>query len=171
MKVAILTTDGGPHSPGAWSEQTAGEIMALVKVAADSTHDSEADKARKHSYRKTRMYLEADIMEALEEHHHENMELEKSLLSEGDERLHHPLHPDAGAVDAAVGDIVGCAAKYGEPWASAFNDDGGRAMIHAIVYRHFQSAMDIERSWHCDRKMATGASSDAVRQWKHFRHR
>jgi hypothetical protein len=142
--------------------------MALVKIVPDSPHDSAADKARKHSYRKTRMYLEADIMDALISHHEENKDLEKSLLSEGDERLLHPLHPDAGAVDAAVAEVAACAAKYGEPWASAFSDEGGRAMIYDIVYKHFQTAMDIERSYHVDRQGYN--LSTHAKAWKASRH-
>lgn len=141
--------------------------MTLVKVAPDHFSDTSADLVRKHSYRKTRMYLEADILEALEDHHQDNIDLEKSLLQDDDARLHHPLHPDPGTVDAAVAAVVGAAAKYGEPWASAFEDEGGRAMVHNIVYRHFQSAMDIERSWHVDRQGHD--LSDHAKRWKTLR--
>lgn len=152
MRVGVMITDGGPHSADKWAEESAGEIMALVKVDPDRPEDTAADKERKSSARKTRMYLEADILGVLEPHHSAIQDLERTMLKESDERLNHPMRPDVGTVDAAVNGVVGAAAKYGEPWASAFADEGAKAMVHDIIYRHFQAAMHIERSWHVDRQ-------------------
>ena len=153
MRVSVLTTDGGPHPADKWAEQSAGEIMALVKIDPDYTHDTASDKTRKQSARKTRMYLEADILEALERHHGDVQDLERELLKEGDERLNHPSNPDAGTIEAAVASVVSAAGKYGEPWASAFEDQGAKAMVHGILARHFRAAIDIAASsWHVDRQ-------------------
>lgn len=170
MRVGVMTTDGGPHPADKWAEETAGEIMSLVKVDPDTTDDSDESRARKRKARSDKMRMEADILEAVETFHAANQDNERSHLSvTGDERLSHDLDPHPDHLDGAVEAVVAIARKYGSPYAEAFDSANGRELVTRVIRAHMKTAMDIERSWHADRQVAAGNLSDHVRAFRSLR--
>lgn len=153
MRVGVMVTNGGPHPADKWAEETAGEIMSLVKIEDDQAGDTDEVKENKRKARRVKLRLEADLVDALEPHHFDNQKREKDHLHASDERLNQPYDPEEDLIRAAVDSVVGAAKKYGDPWASAFDSDNGRELITTAVKVHFASAMHVERGWHCDHKI------------------
>lgn len=141
MQVSVLVTNGGPHSAAKWAAVTAAQI---ISIAADSA-SVQAIEGRK---------LELQIIGILEGHHgevqaHERGEIERH----GHRRLVHMLDAEAHALDDKVNQISQAAA--GTIFEAHFGSAGIRAHIRAVLKSHFETSMDIERSWHADRHAHT----------------
>ena len=165
MRVGVMATNGGPHPSDKWAEETAGEIIAYV-VIEDAPTDDDAAREMKRAARRSRMRLEADIVDAVEGHHHDNIVRERSRLEKhGNARLNAAYDDDG--VELAVQAVVDCAQKY-PIYAAAFASDNGREIIRNAIRTHFATAAYIERSYHADRVLAAGEVDDDV---KHFHAR
>lgn len=136
MKVGVMITEGGPHPPEKWAEQTAEQIIDIVETAPEALL-SEARAFR------------AQIVEILTVHHATVQETERNLL-EASGAAHHavPIDPSphlADPVDAII------AAAQDKSFAEHFNKPETRAYLEQTIGSHFATAMHVERSWHRDR--------------------
>ena len=132
----ILITNGGPHSSASWAEATASHILAIADDIAPEK-------------RGAGIKLQAAIIDILEKHHDEVQAGERLFISNDSSRLLGDYTPhDHTDVDAAVTSII--AAGQSTPWAAEFNDSDMPARIKATLLSHFNTNMQIERSWHAD---------------------
>lgn len=136
MFAAVLTTNGGPHSPEKWAIVTAGQIIQVAATAIGV----QAMDARK---------LENKIIDILEKHHGKVQTQERGKIkTHGDERLSHALDPTE-YIDTALDEIV--AAAKGMLYEPHFSKPETRDYLRNLLGQHFATNMHIERSWHADR--------------------
>lgn len=136
MRVGVLITNGGPHSPQDWAQVTAGQIIDI------GSQSPAALLAEARAF-------EAKIVAVLTRHHELVQQHERSQLgAQGSARLAGDLDPTAHIPDA-VDDIV--AASRGTSFAAHFAQARVRDYLERLVGGHFASSMHIERLWHADR--------------------
>jgi hypothetical protein len=140
----ILITNGGPHSGAAWAEATATHILAIADDIAPEK-------------RGVGIKLMGAIVDILEKHHDEVQAGERLFIANDSSRLVADGSPsDHTDLDAAVAAII--AAGQATQWAPDFSDPAMPDRIRATLISHFQTSMQIERSWHADRNPDLGHS-------------
>lgn len=138
MRVSILKTDGGPHSPGKWATATAGQI---IEIAASASADQEAEGRR----------LELQIIDILEKYHSLVQESERNALeTKGSGHLDHYHNPNIHVnVQEVVNEIV--TAGRTTQWAPHFENQEVVNHIYNTIATDMATSMHIERQYHCDR--------------------
>lgn len=141
MKVKVMVTNGGPHPPEKWSEQTAEQLVDVIQV--EPTYPNyEAALQQKN-------VLKDKFMAALTPHHTKVQGKERGHLStKGSEHLASDLDPNE-YLDEAVAAVN--AAVKGSMFEEHFAKPLVQIFIKSTLAGHFASAMHIERSWHADR--------------------
>lgn len=136
MRVGVMVTEGGPHSPDTWAEATADQI---IDISADAPDTKLAE---------ARMFREK-LVEILSGHHQLVQEQERGQIDEqGHARLIHDLDVSE-CVDAPAAEIVETA--RGLSFESHFAKPETQAYLRQVLGSHFATSMHIERSWHADR--------------------
>ncbi len=135
MQVGVMITDGGPHPPEKWAEQTASQIIDIAATAPEA------------KLKEAREFREK-IVAILTPHHAKVQDHERGKLAASIERMATPLDPTphiGEAVDAII------AAAKGLSFEAHFQQPETRAYLENLIGSHFATAMHIERSWHADR--------------------
>lgn len=136
MRVGVLITNGGPHSPEDWAQVTAGQIIDI------GSQSPAALLAEARAF-------EAKIIGVLARHHQLVQQQERGqLVAEGSARLAGALDP-TGHIPDAVDDVI--AASRDTSFASHFAKPDVRDYLERLIGGHFASSMHIERLWHADR--------------------
>jgi len=85
----------------------------------------------------------------LEKHHAIVQKHERDELADDHERLATELKPEDYHVDEAVAAVISAAA--GTVFADHFAKPEIKDYLHRLLAQHFQTSMDVDRSWHADR--------------------
>jgi len=138
MKVSILTTNGGPHSPEKWAIATASNIIEIAASAA-GVQEMEGRK------------LENTIIDILEKHHTSVQLKERDkLVTHGSDALVHEFNVNEHVeIEDVVKEIV--AAGKQSKWSQHFDKPEVLSYIRQVIGTDFATNMQIERFYHCDR--------------------
>lgn len=136
MKIAgIMVTNGGPHPPEKWAEQTASQIIDIAESAPGGL------LAEARTFR-------AKIVDILTGHHFSVQVVERGHLGlHGMARHAHPIDPSPH-VDDPVAEIVEAAADTS--FESHFARPEVQDYIRQTIGNHFATVIDVERKWHLD---------------------
>lgn len=142
MRVAILRTDHGEHSPKQWAYATASRLVEVdPSVIDDRFLDAQA--------------LQLAITRVLIQHHTDVQDIEHAgLTSNADAHLQTDIDVQAH-VDAAFVDIL--AAARGTPWESQFQDTATQGQIRQLLATDFFTAKHIKRETYKDRAAQSAA--------------
>lgn len=139
MRVSILKTDGGEHSPKQWAFATASRLIEVDSNVIDDRFLAAQD-------------LQLAITRALIQHHTDVQDTEHAALTaNADEHLQTEIDVQAH-VDAAFADVI--AAAKGTEWESLFQDPATQANIRQLLAGDFHTAKKIKREWHQHRASA-----------------
>lgn len=129
----VLITNNGPHPADKWAELT---VSQIVDVAGSEPG----------------LKFRSKLAEILEGFHSKVASDEQNKLKKlGDDRLGQPLDVEGEQeLDKMVDELA--AVADGSEWAGHFASPDTRAYIRTLLKQHFRANMDVERSWHADRK-------------------
>jgi hypothetical protein len=139
MKIGIIVTDGGPHSPEKMATACAGALLSFDPSKLDGTRLLAAQR------------LEMAVVEALVPHHASVMETTRNELI-ANSAAHFAkgnLHDPGPALDEAVAAVL--AAADATEWGPAFRDPDKLAQMRQVIGQFLVDSAHIERCWHSDR--------------------
>lgn len=140
MKVSILKTDGGEHTPKQWAYATA---TRLIEVDVSQGIDDRFFAAQE---------LQLAITRVLIKHHTEVQEVEQSALNaDADGHLQKEIEVQSH-VDAAFAEII--EAAKGTPWEAQFAEPEKQAQIRILLTKDFHHSKALKRNWHQHRRAA-----------------
>jgi hypothetical protein len=139
MRVAILKTDNGDHSPKQWAYATASRLIEVDSSVVDDRFLAAQE-------------LQLAVTRVLIKHHTDVQDTEyASLMANGDAHLQTEVDVQAH-VDAAFADVV--AAAKGTDWESLFDDSVTQASIRHLLEADFSTSKHLKRAWHIHHKTA-----------------
>lgn len=142
MKVGIMITNGGPHPPEKWAEQSAEHIADAVQIGDNYAQRDEALQAKN--------VLREKVREALVGQHDRVQKHERGQLTvRGDDHLSTRLDPIPHVEEAlaAVNDAIS-----GSVFANHYAKPDTQQYVRNVLASHFATAMDIERQHHAARQ-------------------
>lgn len=139
MRVSILKTDNGEHSPQKWAFATASRLIEV------DVNDQAGDRFI------AAQDLQTVIMKALVKHHVDAQDTEQSALNANAAAQLQTAIDVQGHVDAAFADVI--AAAKGTPWEAEFADPQAQDAIKDLLRKDFEHSKHLKREWH---KVRTG---------------
>lgn len=139
MKIGIIKTDNGEHSPEVMASACAGNIMNIDPSKMDGPRLMAAQR------------LELAIVEALVPHHAATRDATKAEL-QTDATAHFAradLHDPGDRLEQAVADVQAAAA--GTPWEDQFMHPEGVAVLRGRIGQFLVDMAHLERLYHRDR--------------------
>lgn len=136
MQIGVMKTNFGPHPASLWAETTADQILTVDPSASE-------DQLQAGNI------LRDKLVDVLEKHHAIVQKHERDELTDDHERLATELKPEEYHVEEAVAAVAAAAA--GTMFADHFAKSDVKDYPRRLLTQHFQTSMDIERSWHADR--------------------
>ena len=131
----VMITNNGPHPPDVWAQASAEHICP---IGPDVTGER----------RIAALVLQAAIQTALEKHHAQVMQDEKSKLVANPARMLEAVDGADYTNDAMAAIQV---AAHGTDWEAHFVDPAVHDQVLTELERHFSTVQHIERSWHADK--------------------
>lgn len=143
MRVSILKTDGGDHSPKQWAYATASRLLEVDPNVVDDRFLAASE-------------LQLAITRALIKHHTDAADSEHAgLAADADAHLQTDIDVQAH-VDAAFADIMNAA--KGTEWESQFAAPEMQEQIRVLLERDFSHNKHLKREWHVHRTAAAMSS-------------
>jgi hypothetical protein len=146
MKIGIIKTDGGEHSPELMASVCAGQIMSIdpSKMAGPKLIAAQQ--------------LELAVTQALIRHHTGARDaVRDELKANAAAHFARPdLHDPGARLDQALADVT--AAAVGTPWESEFADETKRAAIRQVIGQFLVDMAHLERLYHADREPGDAAA-------------
>ena len=136
MQIGVMKTNFGPHPASKWADTTADQIVTVDPSASE-------DQLQAGNV------LRDKLVDVLEKHHALVQKHERDELADDDERVATELKPEDYHVAEAVAAVIAVAA--GTAFAAHFAKPEIVDYLHRLLTQHFQTSMDVERSWHADR--------------------
>lgn len=144
MKVGILVTNGGTHSPEKWAAESAAQLVDIIQINENSIVFESMTKAKTE--------LEKSIENILVLHHDTVKAHEITAIDEqGFDRLGHTLDPEADHLEAAVSDVQ--IAADNTMFGTHFRKPEVEKFIRSTLGSHFATVRQIERSTHADKHL------------------
>jgi hypothetical protein len=142
MRVGIMSTNHGTHSPEKWAAETAAQLVDVIHIEPTSIVFDAMSIAKAQ--------FEADLAIALVDSHVEVSTDETDALNEGSlDRLNQPLVPGDDHLNQAVDKVLQIADK--SMFASHFRKPEVKVFVRSTVGSHFVTVRHIHRSWHADK--------------------
>ena len=140
MRIGVMVTNGGPHPPDMWADQSADRIVDLIKIAPTFPKYDEAMQQRN--------ILRQMIRDTMLEHHQTVQEVARSNLAVG---ANHMI-PAGAALGEAVRVVQ--QATVGTMFEEHFHKPEIAKVVEDTLRNHLNTVAHIEHSWHRDRQGA-----------------
>lgn len=139
MRIGIIKTDNGEHSPELMASACAGEIMHIDPSKMDGPRLLAAQK------------LEVLVIEALVAHHAAARDMTKeSLVADSAAHFARSDLLDPGELlEQALSDVQ--SAARGTPWEAHFHDPDKVSAMRQVIGQFLVDMMHLERLYHRDR--------------------
>jgi uncharacterized protein (DUF305 family) len=139
MRIGVIKTDGGEHSPELMASACAGEIMHIDPSKMGGPRLIAAQR------------LELKVVEALIAHHAAARDMTKESLA-ADSAAHFArsdLLDPGELLEKAIADVQASAA--GTPWEADFRDPAKASALRQVIGQFLVDMMHLERLYHRDR--------------------
>jgi hypothetical protein len=142
MRVGIMVTNHGSHSPEKWAAESAAQIVDIIQI--------EPTSVAYHSLTIEKTKVMNEIEQVLVKHHDAVQKRELNKLEEhGTDRFDHEIAPNVELHEAAVADVL--KATEMTMFAEHFRKPEVVKFVRSSLGSHFASVKHVERSWYADR--------------------